>query len=111
MLRKNRKNIIPKFAIGENVRVLKKEKISQTLNLDNKLDGCLFMDQMWQFCGQEFKVINVVKHIYYKKMLKIRAPLYMLEGMICNGSVGAFDLSCDRKCYFLWHENWLENMT
>lgn len=108
---KKRKRKVCNFAIGENVRVLKKEKIAQTLNSDNKLDGCLFMSQMWKFCGQEFKVINIVSHIYYKKMLKTRAPIYMLEGLICDGSTGVFDHSCDRNCYLLWHENWLESIT
>lgn len=111
MLKRKKKIKVAIFAVGDNVKVLEKEKIAQTLDSDNKLDGCLFMDKMRKFCGQEFKVINVVKHIYYKKMFKTRAPLYMLEGLMCNGSVGAFDHSCDRSCYLLWHENWLESIT
>jgi hypothetical protein len=108
MLRIIKKSKPPKFAIGENVNVLKEEKIAQTLDSENKLDGCLFMKQMWKFCGQEFKIINLVKHIYEKKMLKTRASLYMLEGLVCDGSVDVFDHPCDRKCHFLWHEHWLE---
>ena len=108
MLGISKKNKAPKFAIGENVKVLKEKKIAQSLDSENKLDGCLFMNQMWKFCSQEFKVINVVTHIYYKRMLKTRAPLYMLEGLVCDGSVDIFDHPCDRKCHFLWHEDWLE---
>lgn len=111
MLGTLKKSKAPKFAIGDNVKVLKEKKIAQTLDSENKLDGCLFMNQMWKFCGQEFKIINVVKHIYYKRMLKTRAPLYMLEGLVCDGSADEFDNSCDRKCHLLWHENWLERTT
>jgi len=101
---------VPKFDISEKVRVRKKEKIAQTLDINKKLDGCLFMNQMCKFCEKEFKVINIVRNVYYKKMLKTKKPLYMLQGVVCNGSSDEFGERCDRKCYLLWHEDWLEGM-
>jgi hypothetical protein len=99
-----------KFNIGEKVRVNDKEKILGSLDLANSRDGCLFMSQMWSYCGQEFKVINIIKNVYYKKMLRTRKPLYMLQGIICYGSSEFFGHTCDRRCHLLWHEDWLDGV-
>lgn len=99
---------MPQFSVGEIVRVLPRERIIESLDLDNKLRGCLFMDQMYNYCGKEFKIIKVVKNYYLGTMLKSRFPLYILDGLICNGNNELFNHKCDRCCTFLWHEEWLE---
>jgi len=99
-----------KFDVGDLVQVKSKEDISENLDPMNNLDGCLFMDQMWEFCGNEFEIIKVVKNIFDErqcKMYKASAPIYILEGIICDGKVESFEQTCDHSCYLLWHEDWL----
>jgi hypothetical protein len=100
-----------KFQIGDQIKVRSKDEISKTLDTFKRLDGCLMMDQMWGFCGRKSRVQKVVNNFFDEhkyKMYKIRAPLYLLEGLICSGVVEAFERRCDRSCYMLWHEDWLE---
>jgi len=111
MFKRNSQFKLPKFSIGDNVRVRSKEEILRNLSPINKLEGCLMMDQMWQFCGKGFKILKVVNNFfdeYQYKMYKVRSPLYILEGLICDGVVKSFEHGCDRSCYILWHEDWLE---
>lgn len=42
-------------------------------------------------------------------MHKTRFPLYILEELICDGYAKSLSFRCDRSCYFMWHEHWLEN--
>lgn len=97
-----------KFPVNTTVRICSKEMIERTLNSENKLDGCLFMDQMAKYAGQEFKVLKFITNIYHKRMIRSDAPLYILEGLFCDGIVASFKNRCDRTCNFLWHEKWLE---
>lgn len=97
-----------KFRIGDNVRVAARERIDGTLDPEKKLNGCPFMSQMYQYCGHEFTVVQVVTNVYMEKFLKLQAPFYILEGLRCNGNVESFEQKCDRTCNLLWHEAWLE---
>lgn len=97
-----------RFAPGDRVRVASRETIRATLDPENKLQGCLFMRQMYDYCGQEFQVIQVVHNVYMGKFLRLRAPYYILEGLRCHGVVEEFPHQCDRTCNLLWHEAWLE---
>ncbi|KPK78217.1 MAG: hypothetical protein AMJ79_00300 [Phycisphaerae bacterium SM23_30] len=99
------------YQIGNYVNVRSAESISKTLDSFNKLDGCLFMKQMFQYCGQKYSILKVVKNFfdeYRYKMYKTRSPLYILDGLICDGDVDELAHRCDRSCYLLWHGNWLE---
>lgn len=109
MVRIKKGALTPKFHVGETVCVRSKEKILQSLDAFNKRAGCLFMNQMWDFCGKEFKVLKVVINLfdeYRFKMYKARSPLYILNNVICNGVLEDFNQRCDRSCYLLWHEDW-----
>lgn len=99
------------FSEGDVVRIRPAENISRTLDSSNKHDGCLFMNQMWRYCGQKFKVIKVISNIFdeYKyRMYETKSPLYILNGIICDGEINELKHRCDRSCYFFWHEDWLE---
>ncbi len=109
--RKNRVNY--NFSVSDVVRVLSKDNIDLSLGQDNKLDGCLFMPQMYQYCGQQYEIVKVVKNIYLdhdRKMIRCRAPLYLLKDLKCDGNTDIFPHKCDRTCYLLWHEKWLERI-
>ena len=107
--------MVNNFYVGRIVKVLSKERIMQTLDSQNMLDGCLFMDQMWQYCGQIFKVKIFVKNIYFEKMLTPRAPIYIIhdlnnrQDLRCEGKVPFFEERCGRSCNLVWHEKWLED--
>ena len=110
---KTKSNTLPKFNVGNMVRVRSKEDIAEHLDSTNKQDGCLFMAQMWEYCGQRSNVTKVVTNVFDEsqyKMFNTRSRLYLLEGVICNGIVNSFDHTCDRSCYLLWHEDWLQSV-
>lgn len=96
------------FPVNTIVRIRSREMIKCTLNPENKLDGCVFMDQMAKYAGQQFKVLKFIKNIFHKRMYRSETPLYILEGLFCDGIVTSFKKRCDRTCNFLWHEEWLE---
>jgi hypothetical protein len=108
MFGKAKKTRQPRFGIGDNVRVASKEMINGTLDSEKKLEGCLFMNQMYQYCGHEFTITQIVTKVYMDKLLKLRTPFYILEGLRCDGIVESFEHQCDRTCNLLWHEAWLE---
>ena len=109
--RKRKSSSVHQYNVGDVVRIRSKENISETLDYINKLEGCLFMEQMWEYCGDKFPVMKVVNNIFDEhshKLHKVHSPLYILEGLICEGVVNSFEHRCDHGCYFLWHEGWLE---
>lgn len=102
---------MPKYTANTLVKIKAHEDIASGLDPLNHLDGCLMMEQMWRYCGQEHKIIKVVDHFfdeYRQKMFKAGKPFYILENLICEGTVDTFNYKCDRSCYFLWHEDWLD---
>jgi hypothetical protein len=106
--------MVKKFDVGQIVKVLPEEKIRKTLDSQNMLDGCLFMTQMWQYCGQAFKVKIFVKNIYFEKMLTPQVPIYILQNfknlqdLRCEGKVPFVEEQCGRSCNLVWHQQWLE---
>lgn len=98
------------YAEGEMVKVSSREEIQETLDPLGRLDGCVFMEEMWKCCGQRFRIMKVVRNYFDErgyKMYRIRPNLYLLENMICDGAVDSLSQRCDHSCYFLWHEKWL----
>lgn len=100
-----------KFLEGNSIKVRAKEEIIKSLDSSKKRGGCLMMEQMWKYCGEVFKVKKVVRNIFDEneyKMYEVHSPFYILEGLICDGDVDPSGIKCDRSCFFLWHEEWLE---
>ncbi|MBN1559594.1 hypothetical protein JW998_05050 [candidate division KSB1 bacterium] len=99
-----------KFDVGGYVQVKPANSIAKYLESGNKTEGCLFMDQMWDLCGQKFKVLQVVDNFFAESHFGTgseKSSLYILDGVICDGSVEYFNHPCDCSCYLFWHENWL----
>ena len=100
-----------RYKSGEIIRIRLESEIRRRLDPHFGTDGCLFMAGMWKFCGQSIRVIKPVSYVYdeYRGLMcRTKFPLYILDGAICDGSSGEFVRRCDRTCYFLWHEDWLE---
>jgi hypothetical protein len=99
----------PKFATGDRIRVKSRESITELIRPEGTLDGCLFMEQMWDYCGDTYTVLKVVGHLFNerrKRTLLPRAPLYVLDKLTCTGN--QLQPKCDHGCFILWHEDWLE---
>jgi len=100
-----------RFQAGDSVRIRSKEAIGQLLDDLSKTDGCLFMEGMWRYCGGNARIIKPVRFAYdehLEEMCRTRASLYVLENAVCDGLSGEPEFRCDRTCYYLWHEDWLE---
>lgn len=98
------------FTPGEIVTVRSLLEISRTLSDKKMRDGCLFMEQMWDYCDQSFPVMKVVYNLFDERRCRMHAsilPLYILDGVICNGIIGSFKHLCDHSCYLLWHPDWI----
>jgi hypothetical protein len=101
----------PRFPQGERISVRTRKEIEVGLDALNKRDHCLMTEQMWDYCGQHFRVMKVVSHLFDERKNKLyqsHSPLYILENLICHGQVDIFPHRCDRSCYLLWHEDWLD---
>lgn len=97
---------------GDIIRVRSKEEILRTLNINNELDGCFFMDDMWQYCGSRQKVLKKVDYFYDERNAKMYKGnhIVLLEGIYCSGKIGNLMPRCDRNCYSFWKEAWLEKI-
>ena len=104
---------IPKFNAGEIVKIKPREQIIQSINTAHLTDGCLFTDQMWQYCGKTFPILRVVNNFFdehKKRSLTPRSPIYLLKDIYCEGKIDHFPQECNHGCLLLWHEDWLEKV-
>jgi hypothetical protein len=102
-----------KFATGETVRVKSRDNISRLLDSSNKTDGCLFMPQMWHYCGVTQTVLKVVNNFHNERLVadfRTKTRLYILADVLCDGKVDNFPYECDHTCFLLWHEEWLDKV-
>jgi len=97
---------------GDIVRIRSKEQILQTLDKYNSLEGCYFMDEMWQYCGSQHRVLKRVDYFFDERGAKFyrASNTVLLEDVFCSGKLGNFMLRCDRNCYIFWKEDWLEKI-
>jgi hypothetical protein len=100
-----------KFHEGDIVQIRSRDEIQRTLDKNNKLEGCAFLEDMWQYCGTKQKIIKKVNNFYDEansRMCKARNTV-LLEGVYCSGK-GKNKPTCDRMCLYFWKEDWLEQM-
>lgn len=72
------------------------------------------MNRMFSFCSQTYQVKKTVHNFfdeYRYKLYKTGLPFYILDGLLCDGADEPSHQQCDRSCYFLWHEDWLEGIS
>jgi len=94
-----------KLSVGEWVEVRSKEEILRTLDHNGRLDGMPFMPEMFQFCGQRFRV--------YKRAHKTCDPDYRSRRIRhavhletrCDGEAHG---GCQAGCLLFWKEAWLK---
>ena len=96
---------------GDMVRVKSKQEILATLNKDLLNRGLGFDPEMARFCGRTVRVARRVNTIIDEKtgkMLSMKYPCIVLEGVVCEG---AYNASCMRAIPAYWREIWLERVS
>ena len=92
------------------VRVRSLEEIEATVAHGKQLRGCAFMPEMADYCGTTQRVLKPMKRFVDERDLRVKksSGIILLDGVMCRGKA---DLgSCDRACFYLWREEWLEEV-
>jgi hypothetical protein len=106
----NRLNLKP----GEYVRMKSQSDIEHTL-INGKNRGLTFdAEEMAPYCGKIAKVRRVVDRIIDEptgKMIYMKQPCIMLEGVVCGAEYASCRLNCPRAIPSYWRELWLERVS
>ena len=92
---------------GDWVEVLSKDEILATLDKRGQLDGLPFMPQMFEFCGQRYKVFKTAHKTCDTATMTGGRRMHEavhLEGLRCNGAAHG---GCGAACLLFWKEAWL----
>jgi hypothetical protein len=99
---------------GEYVRIKTQAEIEQTLHTDGKNRGLSFdPEEMAPYCGRIVKVHKSVTKIIDEptgKMLHMKQPCIILEGVVCKAEYAGCRLNCPREIPSYWREIWLERV-
>jgi hypothetical protein len=100
------------LAEGDYVRVKSQSEIEKTLDKYARNRGLSFeVEEMAPYCGGIYRVKKVVKKIIHEpsgKMITMKHPCIMLDGVVCNAEYTSCRLNCPRHIYAYWREFWLE---
>ncbi len=99
---------------GELVRVKSQQEIEKTVDRSGKNRGLSFdPEEMAPYCGKTFRVRKCVTVIIDEptgKMIRMKQPCIMLEGVVCNAEYASCRLNCPRAIPSYWRELWLERV-
>ena len=99
---------------GEYVRIKTQAEIEQTIHKNGKNRGLWFdPEEMAPYCGRVVKVRKSVTKIIDEptgKMLHMKQPCIMLEGVVCKSEYASCRLNCPRAIPSYWREIWLERV-
>jgi hypothetical protein len=96
---------------GETVRVRSLSEIQPTLNVANRNRGLSFTAEMSPYCGSTYKVERKITRIIDErtyKMLEMKNPCIMLEGVRCMARYHPETLLCPKRIPLYFREAWLE---
>ena len=70
------------------------------------------MNEMWQYCGSQQKVLKRVDYFFDERGAKYykASDTVILKDLCCSGKLKDFMPKCDRNCYVFWKEDWLEKI-
>jgi hypothetical protein len=99
---------------GEYVRIKSQMEIEQTINKAGRNRGLSFdPEEMAPYCRQVAKVSKKVTKIideYTGKILRMKEPCIILEGVVCRAEYAKCRLNCPRAIPSYWREIWLEKV-
>ncbi len=92
---------------GDRVRVRSREEIETTLDPFHELNGCAFLEGMWQYCDTSQRVLQPVRRFLDERDYQVKKArgVVLLESVLCQGTP-VFG-RCDRACHLFWREEWL----
>ncbi|MEO8675756.1 MAG: hypothetical protein ABI569_09260 [Casimicrobiaceae bacterium] len=96
---------------GEWVRIKSYREILSTLDEANRNRGLYFDCEEVPYCGGSYRVKSRVDRIINErsgKMLEMKTPSVILEGVYCQARYSDRRLFCPRSIYPMWREIWLE---
>lgn len=98
------------LSVGDWVRVRSEEEIRATLDRWHELQGCAFLEYMWQYCGSTQQVLQVMERFLDERDYKVKKVkgVVLLKDVICHGTP-VFG-RCDRCCHLFWRVEWLEKL-
>ena len=95
---------------GDWVEVRSKDEILRTLDKQGRLDGMPFMPQMFQYCGQRFKVYlrahktcDTIAYNWDSPGRKLPEGIHL--DLRCDGKAYG---GCQAACLIFWKEAWLK---
>ena len=94
---------------GEWVEVKSAEEIRGTLDWRGMFRGLYFMDEMWRYTGQRFRVLKRMERFMVERTGAMRTikNTVLLDGTVCDGAAHE---NCDATCQHLWREVWLRRV-
>jgi hypothetical protein len=99
---------------GEYVRIKPQTAIEQTINKAGRNRGLSFdPEEMASYCGRVARVRKRVARIvdeYTGKMLQMKEPCIILDGVVCRAEYASCRLNCPRAIPAYWREIWLERV-
>ena len=101
------------LAEGEWVEVKPYEEIFQTLNQSAKNRGMRYDIEMRPHSGKRARVLKRVTKIIDEttgRMLEMRTPCIILEGIYCESRFSEGRLFCPRRLPSFWREAWLKRI-
>ena len=96
---------------GELVRIKPKAEIVKTLDWRGRNRGMYYDVEMARYCGGTYTVRGRVTRIIDEptgKMMEMKEPCIMLDGVVCNSEYSEYRLNCPRAIPSYWRELWLE---
>jgi hypothetical protein len=95
---------------GDWVRVRSLKEIEATLDHGKQVNGCAFMPEMAEYCGTKQMVLKPLKRFVDERDLRVKktSGIILLKGVMCQGA--AEFGRCDRSCFYLWREEWLDRI-
>jgi hypothetical protein len=98
-----------KLRVGDWVEVRSKEEILATLDKKGRMEGVPFMPQMFQYCGQRFKIYRSAHKtcdwVYTQKSRLVPNGVHLETR--CDGEAYR---GCQTACLIYWKEAWLKRV-
>lgn len=98
---------------GEVVRVKSYEQILETLSTSASNRGLSFDAELVPYCGKVFRVRTRIERFIDEKtgkMLHMKTPAVILEGVHCQSLYSGRRILCPRAVFLWWREIWLERV-
>ncbi len=94
---------------GELVEVRSRKEIEATLNHQGRNKGLLFLPEMYNFCGNRYRVRSRLEKMILDDTATMRSVKHtvILEGACCSGLKSR---GCPRGLFHFWREAWLKRI-